>query len=67
MYYSIGKSKEAEQYPRIISKEEIKELSSIIKLFNSSSVQNEKIGLNLQYYQVKPPKYRIGLCHSTLP
>ena len=56
MYYSLGKSKESEQYPRIMSKEDTKELSSIINLLNSSSAENEKIGLNLQYRQVKIPQ-----------
>lgn len=56
MYYSNGKSKEAELYPNIMKKEDTKELSSIINLLNSTSSPNEKIGLNLQYRQVKLPQ-----------
>ena len=56
MYYSNGKQKEAEEFPKIMSKEDTKELSSIINLLNTSSAQNEKIGLNLQYRQVKLPQ-----------
>ena len=56
MYHSLGKSKEDEQFPYIMSKEDTKELSSIINLLNASSPENEKIGLNLQYRQVKLPQ-----------
>ena len=56
MYYSNGKQKESEEFPKIMSKEDTKELSSIINLLNSSSANNEKIGLNLQYRQVKLPQ-----------
>jgi hypothetical protein len=56
MYHSLGKSKEDEQFPYIMSKEDTKELSSIINLLNASSPENEKIGLNLQYRQVKIPQ-----------
>ena len=56
MYYSNARKKESEQFPKIMTKEDTKELSSIINSLNSSSSQNEKIGLNLQYRQVKIPK-----------
>lgn len=55
MYYSKTNSKEAEQFPNIMNKEDTKELSSIISSLNSTSSQNENIGLNLQYRQVKLP------------
>ena len=53
MYYSKTNSKEAEQFPNIMNKEDTKELSSIISSLNSTSSQKENIGLNLQYRQVK--------------
>ena len=55
MYYSKTNSKEAEQFPNIMNKEDTKELSSIISSLNSTSSQKENIGLNLQYRQVKLP------------
>ena len=55
MYYSKTNSKEAEQFPNIMNKEDTKELSSIISSLNSTSSQKENIGLNLQYRQVKFP------------
>ena len=56
MKYSNKRIKEEENFPNIMSKEDTKELSSIINLLNSKSDPNEKIGLNLQYRQVKLPK-----------
>ena len=55
MYYSKTNSKEAEQFPNIMNKEDTKELSSTISSLNSTSSQKENIGLNLQYRQVKLP------------
>ena len=56
MYYSNNRIKEEEKFPNIMTKEDTKELSSIINLLNSKSNPDEKIGLNLQYRQVKLPK-----------
>ena len=57
MNYSNKRTKEEENFPNIMTKEDTKELSNIINLLNSKSDNpNEKIGLNLQYRQVKLPK-----------
>ena len=47
--------KDSEYFQKIMTKEDTKELSSIINLLNSKS-PDEKIGLNLQYRQIKIPQ-----------
>ena len=47
--------KEKEQFPKVMTKEDTKELLSIIESLNSKLSPEDKIGFNLQYRQVKIP------------
>ena len=55
MNYLKDKIKENEQFPKVITKEDTKELISIIESLNSKLSPQDKIGFNLQYRQVKLP------------
>ena len=55
MNYGKDKQKENEQFPKVMTKEDTKELVSIIETLNSQAEEKDKIGLNLQYRQLKLP------------
>ena len=57
MNFSNKRTKEEENFPNIMTKEDTKELSNIINLLNSKTDNpDEKIGLNLQYRLIKIPE-----------
>ena len=66
MYYSSTRAKELEKFPNIMPKEDLKELSSIINLLNSTANPDEKIGLNLQYRQLKVPEKTLLLIEEKI-
>ena len=66
MYYSSTRAKELEKFPNIMPKEDLKELSSIINLLNSTANPDEKIGLNLQYRQLKVPEKTLLLIEENI-
>lgn len=53
MSYSREKKKENEQFPKVMTKEDTRELISVIESLNSKLDQEDKIGINLQYRIVK--------------
>lgn len=55
MNYGKDKQKENEDFPKVMTKEDTKELISIIETINSQADPKDKIGLNLQYRQLKLP------------
>ena len=55
MKYGKDKQKDNEEFPKVMNREDTKELVSIIENINSQAEPNAKIGLNLQYRQVKIP------------
>lgn len=56
MYHSKDSQYQNEQFPTIMSKEETRELLSIIEEINSNEDQNNKIGLNLQFRHLRIPE-----------
>ena len=55
MNYSKEKIKDKEQFPKIMTKEDTKELISVIDSLNSKLSPEDHIGFNLQFRQVKIP------------
>ena len=57
MSYNYGKEKQkdAEQFPKVMTKKDKDELVSIINKLNSGVEPKDKIGFNIQYRQVKIP------------
>lgn len=53
MSYSRERKKESEQFPKVMTKEDTRELLSIIESLNSKLDQEDKIGINLQYRMIK--------------
>ena len=54
-YSNREKQKDNEQFPKIMTKEDTKELISLVETLNKNAEPKDKIGLNLQYRQVKIP------------
>ena len=55
MNYGKDKQKENEEFPKVMTKEDTKELISIVETLNRGKDPKDKIGLNLQYRQIKLP------------
>ena len=56
MFHSKDGHYENEQFPTIMSKEDTRELLSIIETINSNEESNNKIGLNLQFRHLRIPE-----------
>lgn len=56
MSYPKDTQYENDQFPTILSKEDTRELLSIIETINSNEDQKNKIGLNLQFRQLRIPE-----------
>ena len=54
-YGGKEKQKDNEQFPKIMTREDTQELISLIETLNRNAEPKDKIGLNLQYRQVKIP------------
>ena len=53
MNYGTDKQKENEECPKVMTKEDTKEIISIVETLNRGKDPKDKIGLNLQYRQIK--------------
>ena len=56
MFHSKDNQYQNEQFPTIMSKEDTRDLLSIIETINSNEDQNTKIGLNLQFRHLRIPE-----------